>query len=135
MRMEVKLMAIHKRGDLLTDWSQAATFYVAKVGKAKGSTVLMDEAGALHQAANCTPCGEPPPEQWRDRYDGALSGDELATLVVAVEEELAGDADELTQWLSLLSEQQKRQVWMALHPHTREEIRLAAKLSTSKEVA
>jgi hypothetical protein len=56
-------------------------------------------------------------------------------MVTAVEEELSDDARELNSWLSPLSKPQKRQVWMALHPHAREELKLAAKQGSSQEVA
>jgi hypothetical protein len=115
------------RGDRLTDWQQGQTFYVARQGTQDGHTILVDDDGGLHRLDDCQAPGED--------YERPLSSDEVALLVTAVEEELSDDASELNSWLSLLSKPQKRQVWMALHPQAREELKLAAKLGNSQEVA
>jgi hypothetical protein len=126
IKLEVISMKV-KRGDRLTDWQQGQTFYVARQGTQDGRTILVDEDGGFHQLDDC----QAPSED----YERPLSSDEVALLVAAIEEELSDDARELNNWLSLLSQPQKRQVWMALHPHAREELKLAAKQDKSQEVA
>ena len=116
-----------KRGDRLTDWQEGKTLYVARQTTQEGRTVLVDQDGGLHQLDDCQTPGED--------YERPLSSEEVALLVAAIEEELSDDARELNNWLSLLSKPQKRQVWMALHPHAREALKLAAKLGNSQEVA
>lgn len=55
--------------------------------------------------------------------------------MTVVEVKLSDYACELNSWLSLLSQTQKRQVWMVLHPHAWEELKLIAQQNNAQEVA
>lgn len=107
-------MMMPRIGARLTDWRQGKTFTVAKVGRHATGQVVADELGNIHRLDDCMmPAAE---------YQRLFTEAELNTMASAVEEELAGDANELLPWLGLLSPVQKAQLWRRLHPQARAEL-------------
>ena len=102
-----------KPGDCLTDWRKGQTFYVKHVREHYGRLCLLDSRGQIHWFDDC----QAPTQD----YDLSLNAEELADLVRVVRAAIAAkEVNDLLEWLAVLSQIQKQQLWRALSPQERD---------------